>query len=236
MRKGGDMAQDDLLRQQMAYYAARAQEYDESIQRTGRFAADTSPDADEQREWDAALLALTGLGHFDETLELAAGTGTWTKELLALSQRITALDGSQEMLDINRAKLSALPGHERVTYERANLFDWQPTGQYDLVVFGFWLSHIPPEALPTFWEKISRAVKTGGRVFIMDEPAGGRQLSGPPTEGITQTRTLHDGRAFQIVKVYYDPADIARQLQARGFERVEFTSGECFFHLSGVRG
>ena len=43
------------------------------------------------------------------------------------------------MININRAKLQS----GRVDYQRVDLFAWQPRRQYDMVFFGFWLSHVP---------------------------------------------------------------------------------------------
>jgi SAM-dependent methyltransferase/catechol 2,3-dioxygenase-like lactoylglutathione lyase family enzyme len=220
-------AHDDeaLIQQQLGYYEARAQEYDESVSRSGRFADEAPPDA-ERHEWDKAIQNLRALEPVEHALDLACGTGLWTEQLLHIADRVTAIDGSQSMLDINREK----NGDAHVHYEQANLFDWTPTQLYDLVFFGFWLSHVPPDHLPAFLDQVSQAVRPGGYVFIVDEPASGIHVSGP-TEGITQQRTLHDGRRYTIVKVYYDPAEISAILTERGFEAVEFETGNYFFHL-----
>ena len=219
------MEPDDPLRGQLEYYRARAREYDTSLQAITA-EADASPRED-QREWAATVRALRALGPSGQALELAAGTGIWTQELLPLASQLTVIDGSPEMLEINRAKLS----DPRVRYECVDLFGWQPLEQYDLVFFAFWLSHVPPDLLSAFPDKASRAVRPGGRLFIVDEPAGGRQLSGPSEAGMYQRRTVEDGREFRIVKVYYDPVRIEEHLRERGFEALELRTGEYFFHL-----
>ncbi len=141
------------------------------------------------------------------------------------------LDGSPEMLAINRAKLA----DPRVQYQCIDLFSWEPEREYDLVFFAFWLCHVPPELLAAFLDKVDRAVRPGGHVFIVDEPAGGRNLSGPSEAGMYQRRTLEDGRAFNIVKVYYDPLTIQGELGKRGFTPGELGVGEYFFHLVNQR-
>jgi hypothetical protein len=93
---------------------------------------------------------------------------------------------------------------------------------------------VPPEQLSDFFEKVAHATRPGGRVFIVDEPASGSHLSGA-AEADNQTRTLDDGRSFQIVKVYYDPAAIQELLRQRGFTSFEMVVGEYFFYLSGIR-
>ena len=89
---------------------------------------------------------LHGGGPLGDVLELACGTGIWTEQLLKIGQHITALDASPEVIEVNRAKLKS----DRVTYEQADLFTWEPDQTYDLVFFGFWLSHVPPEQVEAF--------------------------------------------------------------------------------------
>lgn len=226
-----DHSTNDVLKTQLEYYRARAQEYDESVQQTGRFAAGEPSDPAADAEWAQIVAALHRLKPVNEALELACGTGIWTRELLAISAAITAVDGAPEMLEANRAKL----GDARVRYEQADLFNWQPARAYDLVFFGFWLSHVPPERLGGFLDNVARAAQVGGKVFMVDEPAGGRQLSGENRDGLYQTRRLHDGQSFEIVKVYYDPAAIQAALEQRGFTAFERLHGAHFFSLCGTR-
>ena len=214
-----------LLEEQLNYYNARAAEYDSSLR-----SSDQS--AEVNREWTQAVRALQALGPQNLVLELAGGTGIWTEELIRIASDLTVLDGSPEMLRLNRLKLN----DARVRYEVADLFAWEPAQPYDLVFFAFWLSHVPPDLLDPFLDKLQRAVAPGGNIFIVDEPAGGRQISGPTQEGMYQQRTLQDGRVFNIIKVYYDPVDIQRRLQQRGFEPIGLQIGESFFHLISTQG
>ena len=152
---------DNVLKEQLAYYKARAGEYDESLQ--GIFPYDEpSLDPQANQEWLQIVRALHALGPVDEVLELACGTGIWTQELISIGRSITAIDGSPEMIAINRAK----PRTAAIDYHCVELFDWNPEKQYDLVFFSFWLSHIPPSQLSDFLDRVARATKPGGRVFI----------------------------------------------------------------------
>lgn len=222
---------DDLLKGQLSYYRARAQEYDESVQQTGRFATPEPNSIETDPEWAQIVTTLHALKLVNQVLELACGTGIWTKELVEVGKSVTALDGAPEMLDTNRAKLQ----NPDVNYQVADLFGWKPDAQYDLVFFAFWLSHVPPEKLDSFLDNVMSAVKVGGRVFIVDEPQGGRQLSGENKAGMYQSRTLHDGRTFNIVKVYYDPDDVQAALTKRGFDHFTSMQGNFFFYLCGTR-
>lgn len=220
-----------ILREQLAYYRARAPEYDDSLRAIGKPVTTESDDLSAKREWGLIVDGLRALAPMAEVLELACGTGIWTQELLRISFSITAIDGAPEMIELSRRKL----GNAKVDYRCADLFEWEPDRQYDLVFFAFWLSHIPGEHLAAFFNRVMRATKIGGSVFIVDEPKGGRNLSGANQGDQYQQRTLRDGRTFQIIKVYYDPHDIQRELRQRGFQDRVAMIGDAFFYLCSTR-
>ena len=217
---------DDLLRGQLDYYRARAREYDASMDPV---TSDPEALTAEAQEWAGLVRAVRSLGPLGSVLELAAGTGIWTQELHSLATELTVVDGSQEMLDINRGKIA----DPRVRYECIDLFAWEPAEQYDLVFFAFWLSHVPPDRMGLFLDRVRRSVKPAGRVFIVDEPAEGHQLSGPNQDGMYQQRSVADGRQFRIVKVYSRPEEIQEELRARGFAPAGQMLGDYFFWLKG---
>jgi ubiquinone/menaquinone biosynthesis C-methylase UbiE len=165
-------------------------------------------------------------------LELAGGTGIWTKELVKTARSVTVLDASPEMIAINQKKV----GSDRVQYRLADLFNWQPDAEYDLVFFAFWISHVPPDQLLSFLERVRQSVRVGGRgrLMMIDEfQVLPEEVA--VTEGIYQARTLMDGRQYTIVKVYYDPNNLKEHLTALGFENISYAKGDYFFHLSATR-
>ncbi|HUR76679.1 MAG TPA: class I SAM-dependent methyltransferase [Acidimicrobiales bacterium] len=99
-------------------------------------------------------------------LELAAGTGNLTTELVGLEtvSHVTALDSSPETLAIAATKLA---NPAKVSFIAADLFAWTPQQRYDVVAFGFWLSHVSPGRLDAFWRRHT-ALAPGGRVFFVD--------------------------------------------------------------------
>ena len=216
-----------LLEEQKRYYAARAPEYDDWWFRRGRYAFTPG----EQERWDADVAELEGaLAAFrpaGEVLELAAGTGLWTRILAPSASRLVAVDASAEMLAINRARVGS--GVEHVV---ADVFGWAPKRRFDLVFFSFWLSHVPEERLEDFWRLVRAALRPGGRVFLIDsgspDPA---QRS--PSQGERQQRRLADGRVFTIVKRYWTPAELGERLRALGFELRLCLTGNRFFLFGG---
>jgi 2-polyprenyl-3-methyl-5-hydroxy-6-metoxy-1,4-benzoquinol methylase len=222
---------DDVLRAQLAYYRARTEEYDASLQGIGCTDRAQPEYDDANREWTSITNALRGLAPLGDVLELACGTGVWTQELISISNSVTAIDGSPEMIRINKAKVA----ETAIEHQCIDLFQWEPERQYDFVFFSFWLSHVPPSHVSDFLSKVVRATRPGARVFIVDEPRSDSNISGPNTDGLYQQRTLRDGTSFRIVKAYYDPEEIELEFLKQGFKTHSSMVGKAFFYLCVAR-
>jgi SAM-dependent methyltransferase len=167
-----------LLEEQVAYYRALGADYlDQGLD---------LPGGDEVAE---ALDAFRPAG---SVLELACGPGVWTGHLLRHATDVTAVDASPEMLAIAAARF----GNERVRFVQADLFTWKPDRRYDVVFFGFWISHVPPNASPPsgrWWPTASSprdgcsspTTPTGPRTSCWRarrrQPSAGRSPTAPPT-------------------------------------------------------
>jgi demethylmenaquinone methyltransferase/2-methoxy-6-polyprenyl-1,4-benzoquinol methylase len=208
-----------VLREQVAYYRARAGEYDRWWLRQGRY--DRGPEAtrrwfDEGEEVREAFDALPLDGA--DVLELAPGTGLWTERLAARANRVTAIDASAEMIQQCKDRLGPLA--DRVDFALADLFDWEPDRSYDVVVFCFWISHIPDDMLDAFLEKVARALRPGGWLFFLDgrpEPtstATDHVLPSPDAE--VMVRRLDDGQEFRIIKNFWSFDELQRRLSHAG--------------------
>lgn len=218
-----------VIEEQKAYYQARAQEYDEWFYRRGRY--DHGPEHTQQWEHEAAEVrrALAEANLTGQVLDIAAGTGIWTQELLKTADHITALDSSEEMFELNRRRVQS----DKVTYTLTDLFYWQPVMTYDAVFMGFWLSHVPPALLYDFIGTVAGALKPRGKLFFVDslptpsstaqdmvdsvvKDLAQREASPPLSQSdyANITRRLNDGREFQVVKVYYLPVDLAERFKA----------------------
>jgi demethylmenaquinone methyltransferase/2-methoxy-6-polyprenyl-1,4-benzoquinol methylase len=216
-----------LIDEQIEYYRARAREYDESLG-ISRIAPTPQASSD-LHDFEEIARLLRNMGPFNDILELACGTGIWTQELVNMGANVTALDASPEMLALNSEKLA----NPNVRYVQADLFAWQPDRQYDLVFFGFWLSHVPPDLLDTFLDKVCSAVRPGGSIAIVDQRTNFEDEPLTTEGGIHSLRTVQDGRSFTIVKVIYDLDLLKEKLSARGFEVEVREVGEFFFWLLG---
>ena len=186
-----------LLAEQVAYYRAHAPDYDDNYL---------------GKDWDHSIeeLPITG-----DVLELACGTGHWTRLLAARACSVTAVDAAPEALALARQRVRGSP----VEFIQADVFAWQPPRRYDTVFFAFWLTHVPPARFAAFWSLVAMALAPGGRVCFLDDSdqarAGERFVPYQATPAVW--RRLRDGNEHRVVKVYYTPGELAARLAELGW-------------------
>ena len=226
---------DKIIQEQIDYYRARASEYDEWFYRIGRY--DRGEEIKERwfKEVNVVKQALQQVGQVEEILELASGTGIWTQELLNISKKITAIDASEEVIEINRSKLNS----PNVEYRQIDLFAWEPKAEYDLVFFSFWLSHVPPELLDLFLTKVYKSVRVGGQVFIVDSRFEHTSTANNhiliDDGSIYKSRKLNDGQEFKIVKIFYQPHELQNKLTQVGLKANVKETENYFIYASGTK-
>lgn len=210
------MEDRQLLDHQIAYYRARAQEYDQWFLRQGRY--DRGPE--HRRQWlgevEEIETVLRSTVHDAHVLELACGTGLWTRRLAENNVHVVAIDSSPEVIAINRERVESA----NVEYVAADIFSWVPPANFDVVFFSFWLSHVPPARFEEFWAIVKAALKPGGQAFFIDslmEQTSSAKDHGPLDESGISQRRLNDGREFNIVKIFYQPPELEQRLAEMGW-------------------
>lgn len=213
------VSDEDLLAEQRAFYRARAPEYDEWWQRRGRY----DRGDDEVREWRQQVARVEeALASFDATgdvLELAGGTGWWTRSLAQTATRLTVVDASPETLELNRRRV----GRADIDYVVADIFDWRPQRVHDVVFFSFWLSHVPRARFGDFWSLVRSCLTPGGRVFLLDnrrDPVPRPNVKDPYVVEYApdlHLRRLTDGSEYRVVKVMYEPDELETLVEANGW-------------------
>ena len=227
-----------ILQDQIAYYRARAGEYDEWWFRTGRY--DRGPEFNTQ--WQAetaavesALAAWLAARRPAHVLELACGTGLFTRLIAPRVERLTAVDASPEVIAINRARVGA----GNVDYREADIFAWRPTQRYDAVFFSFWLSHVPDERFAAFWSMVGASLAPGGAAYLIDSAFYPTSTAMdhvlPGREAGIVTRKLNDGREFKIVKVFYEPGVLATKLEPLGWRASLAQTARYFIYGEALR-
>jgi len=206
-----------VLDEQATYYQAIAGEY-----------YDHYLDLPGGEELTAALDAFRPAG---SVLELACGRGAWTSQLLRHATDVTAVDASPEMLAIAATRADS----ERARFIQADLFAWEPDRRYDVVFFGFWLSHVPPARFKPFWSLVADCLKPHGRVFFADDAyrTPGELVEGPSSPVIR--RQLDDGTPYRLVKVPHQPASLQEQLKRIGWSITVTPTTGLFYWGAGNR-
>lgn len=143
-------------------------------------------------------------------LEMACGTGYWTKVMSETAAHVTASDIWPEMLEQTRQKKFGCP----VELVVADMFEhpW-PEQAFDLVAVGFWFSHQPKQEFDKFFELLRKPLKPGGKIWLID--------NNPPAEGTDhelvrrdefgnnfKRRYLENGESHVILKNYYEEGEL----------------------------
>jgi SAM-dependent methyltransferase len=215
----------------VAYYQARAAEYDDWYLRRGRYGHGPADDMAWAMELDQATQWLDARAFRGRIVELAAGTGWWSP-LLAGKGELWCYDAAPAPLERARERLLAhgLRAHLHV---RDAWAPPEPPPAEGLFV-GFWLSHVPRARLGEFLALARSWLAPGGLLGLIDSRRD--RASGAPDQPWdaateTATRRLADGRTFRIPKVYYAPDELERALTAAGFAEVEVRATARFFLL-----
>jgi SAM-dependent methyltransferase len=228
------VALPDLHDEMIAYYAARAPEYDDWYLRRGRHARGPVHDMAWQIDLDTATRWLDGVPFHGQIVELAAGTGWWSP-LLAQKGELSMYDASEAPLAIARDRLTAhgLRAHLHVRDAWA-----EPDRAVDGLFAGFWLSHVPRARLPEFLGIARQWLRPGGTFAFIDsrEDSHSGAVDQPPSDepGIARRR-LADGREFRIPKVFYEPAELEQALREAGFTEAVVTTTDRFFLLGRAK-
>jgi 2-polyprenyl-3-methyl-5-hydroxy-6-metoxy-1,4-benzoquinol methylase len=224
---------DRFLAEQIEYYRARANEYDEWFFRQGRY--DRGPELNQRwfSEIETLRRAVDRFKPAGDVLELACGTGIWTQFLLQYADGITAVDANPEVISVNKERTKS----PKVQYILADLFNWQPDKKYDVVFFAFWLSHVPPERFESFWKSVEKALKPQGRVFLIDsrfeQTSTAKNHLLENAQDTVIKRRLNDGREFNIVKVFYQTKDLEDKLRDLGWKIAAEDTPQYFLYGQG---
>lgn len=196
-----------LLAEQTGYYRARAGTYD----------LDMAWDSDdpELRELFAPVEDwFAGLPIRGHVLELACGTGAWTRRLAARADRVHAIDVAPEMIEQAEEKVA---GAGDVTFEVADVHGWEAPVAYDVVFFSFLLTHVPPPMTSRFWRLVSSSLASGGTVAFVDAAPHRHDEEEWLGDGVVR-RTLRDGSEHRIVKVFPTPDQLVGAMADRGLD------------------
>lgn len=173
----------------ISYYKDRANEYEKIYAKPER-----------RHDLKDAAIVLQSLLAEKEVLEIACGTGYWTERIAEAASAIHATDINERVLDIARNKHYK----GKVTFERADIYNFKPEKKYEGLFGGFIWSHILLQDLDLFIAKIKELVVTGGTIVFMDNyyvDGSNLPITATDEQGNTyQTRQLENGTAHRVLK------------------------------------
>ena len=161
----------------------------------------------------------------------AASSLVWTPTLLRHAASVTAVDAASERLAIASARID----DDRVRLIEADVFSWRPDRRYDVVFFGFWLSHVPLERFESFWSLVGERLAPDGRVFFVDDGYRTPQELIEGERSSTIRRLLNDGSAYRAVKVALTPSGLEARLSRLGWRITVTPTSGPFFWGSGTQ-
>lgn len=208
------------------YYKERAEEYDEIYEWR-----------DPHRQEEQRILGEAIKESLDgrRVLEVACGTGYWTRILSQTAESLMATDLGEEVMELAKEKKYACP----VTFRKEDAYNLSfSNGSYDGGFSFSWFSHIPRKRIDSFLKGFHRVLKTGSRVFMADNVyipgVGGKLIKPAGSEDTYKKRTLKDGREFTIIKNYYSADDLKTifNRHVNGFDLDNIFQGNCFWYVS----
>jgi len=215
------MISDPMPDELQTYYAARASEYDEVYAKPER-----QIDLRAMQGWLPPILA----GR--RVLEIACGTGYWTRFLAPVAQSIVAIDAVEQTLQIARARVP----DERVTFARADAYRLPDRlGSFNSAFAGFWLSHVPRARQREFFGQLHQRLQPGSRVVLLDNlycDDSSTPIAEQDEEGNTyQLRKLKDGSVHRVLKNFLLEPELRSLVRGIG-EQAQFTDWRYYWGFS----
>jgi ubiquinone/menaquinone biosynthesis C-methylase UbiE len=189
-----------------SYYTSRATEYDQVYLKPER-----QTDLRDIERWLPANFAGAAV------LEVACGTGYWTKSIARSAERIVAIDISPETLRIAsgrvpEGKVQFLVG------DACNLP--ADLGKFGAAFAGFWYSHVPKAARRAFLNGLNALLMPGAKVVLLDNryvEGSSSPIMETDSDGNTyQTRHLRDGSVHRVLKNFPSEAELQSSLLGIG--------------------
>ena len=211
-----------ITEQSAQFYAKSASNHDRVYDRPERQA-----DLEAMRGHVASMLR----GH--SVLELACGTGFWTRLIAEVAERVVATDINPEMIAM--AKLRAMPA-DKVALRVADAYDLPADlGQFSAVFIGFWWSHVKREDQESFLAQLKAKVGKDILVVLLDDAyveGSSESVARTDQEGNTyQIRMAPDGERYEIPKTY--PSDSAlRKKLASSVREIKIVRLSYYWMLS----
>jgi len=183
------------------YYSRRAFEYENIYEKP-------------ERQDDLELLKRLVKDFLQDkfVLEIACGTGYWTKIISNAAHSIVAIDSSKEVLDIARSKSYQKSNVDFINDDALSLSKIKNI--FNSAFCGFWLSHVHRKKIESFITNLHTKLKPSSIVIMTDN----NYVEGSSTpvsrkdeaENKYQLRKLEDGSEYEVMKNFYLEDDLKK--------------------------
>ncbi len=164
-------------------------------------------------------------------LEVGCGSGIYIKEAAMHNQRLTAVgvDLQEDVVEMARTNIKRWQVQDRVRIENGDIREKNYESEFDIVTLYNNIYYFPVPERVALLEHLKAFLKPGGSLILVTGCQGGQPLMemlnlwGAATEGADRLPA---------------PDEMAAQMQAAGFERVQaknFMPGDSFYYFVGYR-
>ena len=167
-----------------------------------------------------------------QVLEVACGTGFWTRRMANSAASLYASDASQQLA------LAARESCEGVNVQAGvvDAFSIPQREQFNCLVAGFFFSHVLVQERSSFLAGVAEALSPSSRVVLFDNrfvPGSSTPISRTTGAGDTyQNRSLVDGSSFEVLKNFPSTDQVA-SLLGELCSTVSTYENEYFWLVSG---
>lgn len=184
------------------YYAARAKEYDAVYAKPER-----QSDLRQIEAWLPKVLANRAV------LEVACGTGYWTRFFATAAKQVVAIDYAPETLQVARGRVPA----DKVMFVVGDAYHLPLLPRsFEACFAGFWWSHVPRQRIREFLLALHAVLLPGSRVVFLDNryvagsstPVADRDIDG----NTYQMRQLADGSRHRVLKNFPSGDEVLEDL------------------------
>lgn len=150
-------------------------------------------------------------------VEVACGTGHWTRLIAETATNVVASDISREMLLRAKEKTSS----SNIAYIQADAYNtaWATSNQFSGGFAGYWLSHVPVCRCREFIDQFHSLLAPGAQVVIFDNvQTADYPVDSRDDQGNTYQIRCIDDTEYYVLKNFYSEDELFDMVSAHAYD------------------